>query len=61
MPWTDKQQAVARAVAHGWKPTGSAKGFDRSFAEQVIAESKPKRRRRGTLQDLGSMKIDRSR
>jgi hypothetical protein len=29
---------TARAVAHGWKPTGSAKGFDPSFAQQVLTE-----------------------
>lgn len=50
MPWTRKQQKVARAVEHGWKPKGSAKGFTRDFARQVTVESneeaKPKRKRR---------------
>jgi hypothetical protein len=46
MPWTGQQQRVARAVAHGWKPKGSAKGFTRAFAEQVISESKKKRKRK---------------
>ena len=48
MPWTRKQQRVAQAVEHGWKPKGSAKGFTRSFAAQVIEESdgdKAKRRK----------------
>ena len=39
MPYTRKQQKLARAVAHGFKPTGSAKGFDPAFARQVIVES----------------------
>lgn len=42
MPWTAEQQKTARAIAHGWKPKGKAKGFTRRFAEQVIAESKAK-------------------
>lgn len=40
MPWSKKQKQVAQAVAHGWKPKGEAKGFSKSFAAQVIAESK---------------------
>ncbi len=40
MPWTKKQQTVALAVEHGWKPKGAAKGFTKSFSKQVIAESK---------------------
>jgi len=48
MPWTEKQQKVAQAVEHGWKPKGSAKGFTEKFAAEVIAESetaeKPKRK-----------------
>jgi hypothetical protein len=39
MPWTAKQQKTARAVKHGWKPTGSAKGFTRRFASEVVAET----------------------
>ena len=39
MPWTAKQQKVARAVQHGWKPKGEAKGFTKAFAEQVVVES----------------------
>ncbi len=38
MPWSKKQMRVAQAVEHGWKPKGSAKGFTKSFASQVIAE-----------------------
>jgi len=38
MPWSDKQTRVAEAVAHGWKPKGSAKGFTKKFASQVIEE-----------------------
>lgn len=39
MPWSRKQVKVAEAVSHGWKPKGSAKGFTKSFASQVIDES----------------------
>ena len=39
MPWTKKQKRVAQAVEHGWKPTGSAKGFTQGFADLVIEES----------------------
>lgn len=46
MPWTAEQQKVARAVMHGWKAKGSAKGFTRAFAEQVMSESKKKRTRK---------------
>jgi hypothetical protein len=46
MPWTKKQQRVAEAVAHGWKPKGSAKGFTPKFASQVIQESGAKKPRR---------------
>jgi len=40
MPWTAKQQKTARAVKHGWHPTGSAKGFTKKFAGKVVAESR---------------------
>lgn len=40
MPWTKKQQQVAQAVKHGWHPKGSAKGFTKAFASEVVAESK---------------------
>lgn len=56
MPWSEKVQKVARAVAHGWTAKGSAKGFTRSFARQVLEESGKKKRKRGTLGDLGSMR-----
>jgi len=39
MPWTSKQQKLARAVEHGFKPTGKAKGFSKAFAEYVIQET----------------------
>lgn len=52
VPWSAKQQQVARAVEHGWKPTGSAKGFTWSFASQVLEESGKKKRKRGTLGEL---------
>lgn len=45
MPWTEKQERVAQAVAHGWKPKGKAKGFTKSFAKQVISENKEKGRK----------------
>lgn len=44
MPWTAEQMKTARAIAHGWKPKGSAKGFTRQFAEQVIAEGVKRRK-----------------
>jgi hypothetical protein len=54
VPWSRKQKRVARAVTHGWKPTGSAKGFTRDFAEQVIEESgEEKKRRRRAESKLG--------
>lgn len=40
MPWTAKQQRVAQAVKHGWKPKGKAKGFTPKFADEVVEESK---------------------
>ena len=46
MPWTKKQQKLAQAVAHGFKPSGKAKGFDKDFAEQVIEESPDQKKRR---------------
>ena len=46
MPWTKKQVKTARAVEHGFKPTGSAKGFTQGFAEQVIEESDDEKKRR---------------
>lgn len=59
MPWTKRQQDVARAVEHGWKPKGSAKGFTQDFAEQVTEESKTmptrtavKKRRRRRLKGI---------
>ena len=54
MPWSDQQMKVARAVEHGWEPTGSAKGFTRKFAKQVIREGvKRKNKHRG--KSLGDM------
>jgi hypothetical protein len=38
MPWSKKQVQVAEAVKHGWEPKGSAKGFTKSFATQVVSE-----------------------
>jgi hypothetical protein len=38
MPWSKAQKRTAQAVVHGWKPKGSAKGFDPSFAQQVLTE-----------------------
>lgn len=39
MPWSKKTQKLAKAVAHGFHPTGPAKGFSKKFAEQVNVES----------------------
>lgn len=53
MPWSGKQKQVAQAVAHGWKPTGTAKGFTQTFAKQVISESKPKKKAKaGSIGDM---------
>jgi hypothetical protein len=52
MPWSEKQVRVAQAVEHGWKPKGSAKGFTRSFASQVVEESRSKKYRGKRLRDL---------
>lgn len=38
-PFTRRQRDLARAVRHGFKPTRSAKGFSRQFAEQVKVET----------------------
>lgn len=46
MPWSKKQIRTAQAIEHGMKPTGSAKGFDKEFASQVIEESADEKRRR---------------
>ncbi len=51
MPWSRKQQHVARAVEHGWKPTGSAKGFTKDFAEQVVEESADDKKKRKKAED----------
>jgi hypothetical protein len=54
MPWSKAQRDTARAVAHGWKPTGSAKGFTKGFAEKVMEESdEAKRRRKAAEERLG--------
>lgn len=47
MPWSAAQVRTAQAVKHGWRPKGSAKGFTRKFAAQVVSEGvkgKPKRK-----------------
>lgn len=47
MPWTAKQKKTARAVAHGWKPKGSAKGFGKNLADLILEEEdKPKRKKK---------------
>jgi hypothetical protein len=40
MPWTERQKRTARAVAHGWKPKGKAKGFGRNLADLILSESR---------------------
>jgi len=40
MPWSSKQRATARAVQHGWKPTGKAKGFTGTLADLILSEGK---------------------
>ena len=60
MPWTKKQQDVARAVEHGWKPKGSAKGFTKDFAEEVTSESKHMRTRPPVKKDKRKRKMSRA-
>lgn len=53
-PWSKKQQDLARAVTHGFKPTGKAKGFTADFASQVLEESDgDKTRRKAAESKLG--------
>jgi hypothetical protein len=52
MPWSKKQKRVAQSVEHGWKPTGSAKGFTKDFAEQVIEESDDMKKRRKKAEQM---------
>jgi hypothetical protein len=49
-PWSQKQRKLAQAVKHGFKPTGAAKGFSKSFADMVVTES----------DDQGNRKITRT-
>lgn len=51
MPYTKKQKDLARAVAHGFHPTGKAKGFDKAFASQVLEESGEEKKRRKAAED----------
>jgi len=46
---------LAQAVKHGFKPTGKAAGFSKSFANQVIAEG-TKGENMGNVIDRGSYK-----
>lgn len=55
MPWSKQQVRVAEAVKHGWRPTGSAKGFTQSFAEQVIQEGQKIVRKRYKGKSLRDM------
>jgi len=52
MPYTKRQRDLARAVSHGFKPTGSAKGFDKGFAEQVLEESGEEKKRRKKAEEM---------
>jgi len=52
MPWSKKQKQVAHAVESGWKPTGSAKGFTKAFADQVIEESSDEKKRRKAAEGM---------
>ena len=36
MPYSAKTVKAARAAAHGWKPTGKAKGMSMAFAEEAV-------------------------
>jgi len=55
MPWSRKQVKLAEAVKHGFKPTGKAAGFSKSFANQVIAEGTKGENMAGLI-DRGSYK-----
>ena len=47
MSWTKKQQNLARAVEHGFKPTGQAKGFTKSLADLILTERSMGTRKKG--------------
>jgi hypothetical protein len=47
MPWSSKQKKLARAVMHGFKPTGKAKDFSKDFASLVVVESNEKPKKKG--------------
>lgn len=53
MPYTEKQIRTAQAVEHGFKPSGSASGFTKAFADYMLKESggnatrKPIRKKKG--------------
>lgn len=51
MPYTSKQKKLARAVSHGFKPTGSASGFSKSFAEQMLEETAAMKARKKAAED----------
>ena len=51
MPFSKRQKDLAQAVEHGFKPTGSAKGFDKAFASQVIEESASDKKRTKAAED----------
>ena len=57
MPYNRAQVKLAQAVSHGFKPTGSASGFSKGFATQVLEESGKAKKKRGTLGDLTSLKM----
>lgn len=56
MPYNASQMKTAMAVKHGWKPSGSAKGFTKDFAEHVL-EMGEKKKRRGTVGELSMLKM----
>jgi hypothetical protein len=40
-----KQEKTMRAIAHGWKPKGSAKGIPVSVAKEFAAADKRKKKK----------------
>lgn len=46
MPWSRKQVKLARAVKHGFKPTGKAKGFGKNVADLILRETGHRKKKR---------------
>jgi hypothetical protein len=54
IPYSRKQVKTARAIAHGWKPSGSAVGMSKGFAQDLLEEDERlKKRKRTAVRKLG--------